>query len=141
MIYLDYTADTPADERVLKVYADIASEHFANPNSAHSAGRAAKKIIDDSLSDIADILGVKANELIFTSGASESNNLAVLGAVTIGVYMFGIIGAIISIPIAGCIKILIEEYGKSLAPEEEKPDEPHKEEKKTEDKKLIAEKA
>lgn len=67
--------------------------------------------------------------------------LAVLGAVTIGVYMFGIIGAIISIPIAGCIKILIEEYGKSLAPEEEKPDEPHKEEKKTEDKKLIADKA
>jgi predicted PurR-regulated permease PerM len=43
--------------------------------------------------------------------------LAVLGAVTIGVYMFGIIGAIVSIPIAGCIKILIEEYGKSLNPE------------------------
>ena len=79
MIYLDYTADTPADERVLKVYADIASEHFANPNSAHSAGRAAKNIIDDSLSDIADILGVKANELIFTSGASEANNLAIKG--------------------------------------------------------------
>lgn len=62
--------------------------------------------------------------------------LAVLAAVTIGVYMFGIIGAIISIPIAGCIKVLIEEYGKSLAPEEDKKPEPKKEEKK-----LIAEKA
>ena len=67
--------------------------------------------------------------------------LAVLGAVTIGVYMFGIVGAIISIPIAGCIKVLIEEYGKSLTPEEDKKPEPKKEEKKAEDKKLIAEKA
>jgi predicted PurR-regulated permease PerM len=63
--------------------------------------------------------------------------LAVLAAVTVGVYMFGIIGAIISIPIAGCIKVLIEEYGKSLAPEEDKKPEPKKEEK-PEEKKLIA---
>ena len=67
--------------------------------------------------------------------------LAVLAAVTVGVYMFGIIGAIISIPVAGCIKVLIEEYGKSLTPEEDKKPEPKKEEKKAEDKKLIAEKA
>ena len=66
--------------------------------------------------------------------------LAVLGAVTIGVYMFGIIGAIISIPIAGCIKVLIEEYGKTFETPEDKKPEP-KEEKKAEDKKLIAEKA
>ena len=68
--------------------------------------------------------------------------LAVLAAVTIGVYMFGIIGAIISIPIAGCIKVLIEEYGKWTVAEDEKKPEVHKAEtKKTEDKKLIAEKA
>jgi predicted PurR-regulated permease PerM len=65
--------------------------------------------------------------------------LAVLAAVTVGVYMFGIPGAIISIPIAGCIKVLIEEYGKSLVPPESEEDK--KPEKKTEDKKLIAEKA
>jgi len=63
--------------------------------------------------------------------------LAVLASVTIGVYMFGIIGAIISIPVAGCIKILIEEYGKSLTPEEDRKPEPKKEEK-SEEKKLIA---
>lgn len=68
--------------------------------------------------------------------------LAVLAAVTIGVYMFGIIGAIISIPIAGCIKVLIEEYGKWTIAEDEKKPEVHKAEtKKSEDKKLIAEKA
>ena len=65
--------------------------------------------------------------------------LAVLAAVTVGVYMFGIPGAIISIPIAGCIKVLIEEYGKSLVPPESEEDK--KPEKKTEEKKLIAEKA
>ena len=68
--------------------------------------------------------------------------LAVLAAVTIGVYMFGIIGAIISIPIAGCIKVLIEEYGKwTVADDEKKPDVHKAETKKAEDKKLIAEKA
>ena len=63
--------------------------------------------------------------------------LAVLASVTIGVYMFGIIGAIISIPIAGCIKVLIEEYGKWQTPEEDKKPE-HKKEEKSEEKKLIA---
>ena len=68
--------------------------------------------------------------------------LAVLAAVTIGVYMFGIIGAIISIPIAGCIKVLIEEYGKWTVADDEKKPEVHKAEtKKAEGKKLIAEKA
>lgn len=71
--------------------------------------------------------------------------LAVLAAVTVGVYMFGIPGAIISIPVAGCIKVLIEEYGKTLRPvEDEKPEEKPGEkpaEKKTDEKKLIAEKA
>lgn len=67
--------------------------------------------------------------------------LVILASVTIGVYMFGIIGAIISIPIAGCIKILIEEYGKWQTPEENKKPEAHKTEvKKADDKKLIAEK-
>ncbi len=65
--------------------------------------------------------------------------LAVLAAVTVGVYMFGIPGAIISIPVAGCIKVLIEEYGKSLVPPESEEDK--KPEKKTDEKKLIAEKA
>ena len=59
--------------------------------------------------------------------------LAILAAVTIGVYMFGIVGAIISIPIAGCIKILIEEYGKSLSSNDDK-----KSEEKPSEKKLIA---
>lgn len=78
-IYLDYTADTPVDERLLSVYTDTTRECFANPNSAHSFGYAAKQIMDDSLAKIAELLQVSPDELIFTSGASEANNLAVKG--------------------------------------------------------------
>lgn len=63
--------------------------------------------------------------------------LAILAAVTIGVYTFGIIGAIVSIPIAGCIKVIIEEYGKSLSPVEDKKEEVK--EVKIDDKKIAAE--
>lgn len=66
--------------------------------------------------------------------------LVVLASVTIGVYMFGIVGAIISIPIAGCIKVLLEEYSKTFEAFEEKKDE-KPEDKKSDEKKLIAEKA
>jgi len=78
-IYLDYTADTPVDERVLSVYTDTAQNCFANPNSAHIFGFDAKQIMDESLSQMAEILRISPDELILTSGASESNNLALKG--------------------------------------------------------------
>ena len=78
-IYLDYTADTPPDERVLTVYFKSAAKYFANPNSTHSLGRDAKDVIDSSLEKISKLLKVSTDELILTSGASESNNLAVKG--------------------------------------------------------------
>lgn len=79
MIYLDYTADTPPDERVLSTYTDVSARNFANPNSAHSDGKAAKAVIDKTIADIAGMLDVQPDELIFTSGASEANNLAIKG--------------------------------------------------------------
>lgn len=79
MIYLDYTADTPPDKRVLQAYTEAAARHFANPNSAHSEGKAAKAVIDKAIADIAGMLDVQPEELIFTSGASEANNLAIKG--------------------------------------------------------------
>ena len=78
-IYLDYTADTPPDEQVISVYANCAKNAFANPNSTHSLGKSAKQIVDDSLNTIARCLGVTADKLILTSGASEANNLALKG--------------------------------------------------------------
>lgn len=79
MIYLDYSADTPVDERVLSVYVQTAKEHFSNPNSSHGLGRSAKAVIDASLAKTAELLHVSPEEIIFTSGASEANNLAIKG--------------------------------------------------------------
>ncbi|MBR1392249.1 MAG: cysteine desulfurase [Ruminococcus sp.] len=78
-IYLDYSADTPVSEQVLSVYTQTARELFANPNSAHSFGRAAKETVDRALEATARMLKVSTEEIIITSGASEANNLAVKG--------------------------------------------------------------
>ena len=78
-IYLDYSADTPPDERVLSVYLETARVNFANPNSAHSMGHSAKGIVDTALAETAELLDISPEEIIFTSGASEANNLAIKG--------------------------------------------------------------
>ena len=78
-IYLDYSADTPVSEQVLSVYTKTARELFANPNAAHALGRAAKEAVDKALAATARLLNVSPEEIIFTGGASEANNLAVKG--------------------------------------------------------------
>ena len=79
MIYLDYSATTPVNENVLDTYIKVTKEYIGNPNSLHELGVKAKKLIDASTNQIASILGVKASEVIYTSGASESNNMAIKG--------------------------------------------------------------
>lgn len=79
MVYLDYSATTPVNDNVLDTYIKVTKEYIGNPNSLHSLGVNAKKLIDASTNQIASILGVKANEVIYTSGASEANNMAIKG--------------------------------------------------------------
>lgn len=79
MIYLDYSAATPPDEEVLKVFYETSKKYYANPNVSHEFGIETKKVIDDSTKLIAHLLGVSDEEVIYTSGASESNNLVVKG--------------------------------------------------------------
>ncbi|MBP5678667.1 MAG: cysteine desulfurase [Bacilli bacterium] len=79
MIYLDYSATTPVDEEVIETYAKVCRDFIGNPNSMHKLGVEAKKLIDASTEQIAKILGVKPSEIIYTSGSSESNNLAIKG--------------------------------------------------------------
>ena len=78
MTYLDYSATTPVDDEVLKTFVK-ASKYIGNPNSLHKLGINAKELIDASTNQIANILGVKANEIIYTSGASEANNTVIKG--------------------------------------------------------------
>ena len=79
MIYLDYSATTPVNDQVLDTYVKVTKQFVGNPNSLHKIGVEAKKLIDASTEQIADILGVKPSEIIYTSGSSESNNTAIKG--------------------------------------------------------------
>ena len=79
MIYLDYSATTPVNEEVLDTYVEVSKKYIGNPNSLHKLGVEAKKLIDAATCQIADILKVKPQEIIYTSGASEANNFAIKG--------------------------------------------------------------
>ena len=81
MIYLDYAAHTPTDEAVLEAFTQTSCEYFANPNSPYPPGQAGRARLDEATRHIADMLQVKDTEIIYTSGASESNNLAIKGVV------------------------------------------------------------
>lgn len=79
-MYLDYNASTPVDPRVLDVMIDVYKNHFGNASSrTHQFGLDAGKIVEQARECAAVLLGVQRNEVIFTSGSTESNNMAVLG--------------------------------------------------------------
>src|SRR3954471_15459340 len=79
MIYLDYNATTPLCDAAREAMDPFLTRHYGNPSSVHAAGREARAGIDDARDGLASLLGVKPHELIFTSGGTESNNLAVVG--------------------------------------------------------------
>jgi cysteine desulfurase len=81
MLYFDYAANTPVDSEVLEYFCKETTRFIANPNSSHILGRQAKARMEEITGHIADMLGVKENEIIYTSGASEANNLAIKGLV------------------------------------------------------------
>lgn len=79
MIYLDYAANTPVDEEVLKSYDEASTYYIANPNSSHKLGKLAKDKIDECSTYIAKYFNTDKDNIIYTSGASESNNLVIKG--------------------------------------------------------------
>lgn len=79
MVYLDYAANSPVDKDVLDLFYDATLKYYANPNSNHKLGKAAKEMIDKATNNIAHNLGILPEEIIYTSGATEANNLAVKG--------------------------------------------------------------
>src|SRR6266516_2236306 len=79
MIYLDYNATTPLCDAAREAMLPYLGRHFGNPSSVHAAGRETRAAVDDARDKLAALLHVKPHELIFTSGGTESCNLAVLG--------------------------------------------------------------
>lgn len=81
-IYLDYNASAPIDNRVLDVMVDVYKNTYGNSDSrTHIYGNNAKKIVEAARSQVARLLGVENGEVIFTSGATESNNIAIQGLI------------------------------------------------------------
>lgn len=79
MIYLDYSATTKTNDEVLDSFVKCSKEFIGNPNSLHELGVKSKNMIDSATKQIANLLNIKETEIIYTSGASESNNLAIKG--------------------------------------------------------------
>ena len=79
MIYLDNHATTPLDPHVLEAMLPFFKECYGNAGSAHALGTFAKNAVENARAQIAENLGAKPREIVFTSGATESNNLAIYG--------------------------------------------------------------
>jgi cysteine desulfurase len=78
-IYLDYASTTPVDPRVFAAMKPFFSQKFGNPSSLHSFGREASEAVEKARTQAADFFGCESGEIVFTSGATESNNFALKG--------------------------------------------------------------
>ncbi len=79
MIYFDNSATTKPYSKVLDAYLTVSRDYFGNPSSLHTLGGKAEQLMTIAREQIAHLIGVKSNEIYFTSGGSESNNLAIKG--------------------------------------------------------------
>ncbi|OGG85762.1 hypothetical protein A2392_02885 [Candidatus Kaiserbacteria bacterium RIFOXYB1_FULL_46_14] len=115
-VYLDYAAATPARNEVLKAMSPFWSDRYGNPGAIHTAGVLAKSAVEEARETVARTLRVRATDIIFTSGGTESNNLAIRGAVramrlaNVPATDIEIISTAIEHPsVSECLKRLIEE--------------------------------
>lgn len=78
-VYLDHSATTPSDPRVVEAMLPYLTEKFGNASSVHSFGQEARAAVDRARREVAALIGARANEIVFVSGGTEANNLAIRG--------------------------------------------------------------
>ena len=81
IIYMDHAGTTPLDPKVLEAMMPYFSQRFGNPSSIHTLGQEARRALDESREQVAEVLGCRVSEVVFTSGGTESDNAAIKGAV------------------------------------------------------------
>lgn len=79
MIYLDYSATTPVSKEILDSYIKVTKEYIGNPNSLHSLGIKSNELLSSATKQISEVLDIEEKEIIYTSGSTEANNLALIG--------------------------------------------------------------
>src|ERR671916_3482111 len=78
-VYLDHSATTPVDPRVVEAMLPYLTAKFGNPSSVHFYGQEARAAVDRARREVADLIGARPNEVVFLSGGTEADNLAVRG--------------------------------------------------------------
>ncbi len=79
-IYFDNNATTPVEEEVMAAMLPFFTDNFGNPSSLHWAGREVKQVVDDARAEVAALIGARSDEIVFTGGGSEGDNLAIIGS-------------------------------------------------------------
>lgn len=92
-VYLDHNATTPLDPRALEAMLPFLTEHHGNPSSVHRFGRTARSAVDRAREQVADLVNVQSGQVIFTSGGTEANNLAIKGVAALNRPGHVVIGA------------------------------------------------
>ncbi len=92
-VYLDYNATTPLDPRALEAMLPFLTEHHGNPSSVHRFGRTARSAVDRAREQVAGLVGAQPGQVIFTSGGTEANNLAIKGVAALNRPGHVVIGA------------------------------------------------
>ena len=110
-IYLDHSATTPVDKRVATVMFGCLTETFGNPSSVHGQGQKARAAVDRARREVASLLGARQNEIVFVSGGTEANNLAIRGICHDGVTNRHVITSQIEHPSARSVIEALEKNG------------------------------
>ena len=114
-LYLDHNATTPVLAEVLAAMLPYFGDRFGNPSSSHTFGREARAAIDTARAQVASLLGSEADEIIFTSGGTEANNLAILGAAAVRPYRHHVVTSVVEHPAtARCVEKLERERSKVI---------------------------
>ena len=79
MVYMDHASATPVRKQVIEAMLPYFDQHFANPSTVYDIGSKVKRVIDEQRAKVAELIGAKAEEIIFTSSGAEANNLAIKG--------------------------------------------------------------